>query len=125
MADVPGNQAATVGVVHAMKPKWEGGIERALTDAGATGDKIKAEDPAVAPLHTDAEAAGVATTRGAVMMSIGRRVHLALRTPAPDTFGAWTQPRDKNQRRLARVGLAWTAVTCLLGIALGVIGLLG
>jgi hypothetical protein len=35
---------------------------RADIDSGATGDKVKVEDPAAAPLGTDAEAAGAPMT---------------------------------------------------------------
>lgn len=41
----------------------EKGELRDAIDSGKTGDKVPARDPAAAPLHTDAEAAGTPTPR--------------------------------------------------------------
>ena len=106
-----------------MGQRAERGVERTLTDSGATGDKIRAADPAAAPLHTDSEASGHPTPSGPVLRSVRRLVRQTLRTPPPETFGAWRQPRDEGQRRLGWTGLIWSALLCLAGIGAGLAGL--
>ena len=96
--------------------------ERANTDAGMTGDKIRAADPAAAPVHTDAEAGGSPTRRASALASVRRLVDIAWATPRPDTFGAWRQPHASH-RRLGRTLLAWGVGLVGLGVAAGLAGL--
>lgn len=100
----------------------ETGRERQTTDAGLTGDKIRAADPAAAPVHTDAEAGGSPTHGAAALASIRRLVDVAWATPRPDTFGAWRQPHE-GHRRLGWTLLAWGAALVALGVAAGLAGL--
>lgn len=96
--------------------------ERAKTDAGLTGDKIRVADPAAAPLDTDAEAGGVPTSGPAALASLRRLVEIARATPRPDTFGAWRQPHE-GHRRLGWTLLAWGGVLVGLGVWAGLAGL--
>lgn len=97
------------------------GEERKATDAGLTGDKIKAADPAAAPQHTDAEASGAPTSGQAARDNLRRLLAIAWTTPSPDAFGAWRQPRDEHQRRLGWILLSWTVLLSALGVLAGVI----
>jgi hypothetical protein len=67
--------------------------ERDRIDRGAAGDKIQAEDPAIAPLGTDAEAAGAITParhidRSARLQGAG----------GPERAAATGQPRGRSRR---------------------------
>ncbi len=86
-ASDPPSYTATTGIGHSEPPAtpWRGGEAaprrggeadaperrkatekgelRDAIDSGKTGDKVPARDPAAAPLHTDAEAAGTPTPR--------------------------------------------------------------
>lgn len=98
-------------------PDMDTGMERNRTDRGLTGDKIAVRDPAAAPVHLDAEAAGTPTPRSAVMASVSQMMEYALRSPRPDTFGAWRQPHADYQRHLGRVAMFWqVAVPVALGL---------
>lgn len=96
------------------------GQERHLTDSGLTGDKVRASDPAAAPVQTDAETAGTPTPRKAAWESARRQMEIAFSTPRPDTFGAWRQLDPEYQRRLGWVLLAWTSVLVVVGVVAGV-----
>ena len=82
-------------------------------DRGETGDKKAAEDPAAAPLGTDAEAGGWST----------RREHIA-RSAAAEEAGpearAAAQGRTvtRPHRKMIALGLAATAVSIILAVAL-------
>lgn len=95
--------------------------ERARTDSGLTGDKIRTSDPAAAPVETDAETSGIPTDAAAARASIQRLMEIAWATPRPETFGAWRQPDATHHRRLGRILLLWTAILCALGVAAGLI----
>ncbi len=81
-----------------MGQRQDGNIERALTDV---------------------EDSGHPTPSGPRLRPVRRLACQALRTPPPDTFGAWRQPRDDTQRRLGWTGLIWSALLCLAGIGAG------
>lgn len=106
-----------------MAPDMDTGLGRARTDAGLTGDKISALDPAAAPVETDAEAAGAPTLGDASRASIGRLMEITWRTPEPETFGAWRQPDAQHHRRLGRILAVWTVILCAVGLAAGVMSL--
>lgn len=99
-------------------PDMDTGMERRHTDSGLTGDKIAINDPAAAPVHTDAEAAGTPTPRAAAMASVIRLMDNARRTPRPDTFGAWRHPNAAMQERLGRIAGFWLVV---VPVALGLL----
>ncbi|MBC7908224.1 MAG: hypothetical protein H7Y60_15965 [Rhodospirillaceae bacterium] len=104
-------------------PDMDTGMERHRTDKGLTGDKIHMSDPSAAPMHTDAESAGTPTSRSAVMASIAQMMETTLKTPRPDTFGAWRHPEDVVQRRLGRVAMVWAVlVPVCVGLLAGWIG---
>lgn len=96
------------------------GFERHLTDAGLTGDKINAQDPAAAPVQTDAEAAGQPTSRWAALDAAKHQIATAFATPRPETFGAWKQP-GWAERRQGWTLLGWMSLLVALGIVAGMI----
>lgn len=105
-----------------MAAATDSGHERAHTDAGRTGDKIKALDPAAAPLETDAESSGHPTPLADALQSVRRLVDEVTGRSHGVTFGALRQPADAaDQQRRGRVLMAWVAGLCLFGVALGVI----
>jgi hypothetical protein len=53
-------------------------------DSGATGDKVRASDPAAAPLGTDEEAAGTPTPPGAFDLERQEQARLADRITGKD-----------------------------------------
>jgi hypothetical protein len=71
---------------------------RERIDRGQTGDKIAVEDPAAAPLGTDAEAGGC-------------------RTDEQDIARAQAQRGTTSVPRRALVGLAFAAIAAACGIA--------
>jgi hypothetical protein len=79
---------------------------RAQIDRGETGDKIAQEDPAVAPLGTDAEAGGAATAGEDIARSARRQ------TPGAAARAMAQAPRSAGRRRL----VPWLAAS--LGVAL-------
>ena len=62
---------------------------RALIDRGATGDKIAAPDPAVAPLGTDAEAGGAATAAEDIARSVTLQMSAPQAPSAPGRLVPW------------------------------------
>jgi hypothetical protein len=74
---------------------------RAAIDRGETGDKVPVFDPAVAPLDTDAEAAGTPVSEQAAEVAIREEVHAA---PRPDG-GSRIRP------------LVWSALAALVYLA--------
>lgn len=70
-----------------MKDKPEAGRYRHAVDSGATHDKVAAADPAAAPLHTDAEAAGTHTS--ARELERTARDQQGQQIPVPGQSGAW------------------------------------
>lgn len=101
-------------------PDMETGMERHHIDRGLTGDKVAVHDPAAAPVHADAEAAGTPTSHWAVMASLARiRDHLASEM-RPDTFGAVAKPGSRHQAELLRKLAVWQIVLpVLLGLLAG------
>jgi hypothetical protein len=79
---------------------------RAQIDRGETGDKIAREDPAMAPLGTDAEAGGAATAGEDIAASARRQ------TPGAAARAKERAPRAAGRGRL----VPWLAAS--LGIAL-------
>jgi hypothetical protein len=79
---------------------------RAQIDRGETGDKIAHEDPAMAPLGTDAEAGGAATAGEDIAASARRQ------TPGAAARAKAQAPRAAGRGRL----VPWLAAS--LGIAL-------
>ena len=80
---------------------------RAQIDRGETGDKIAADDPAAAPLGTDAEAGGVSTSPA----DIARSVHL--QRLGGHARAAAQAPRTAGRRQL----VPWLVVILALAIA--------
>lgn len=80
---------------------------RARIDRGDTGDKIAVNDPAAAPLGTDAEAGGVSTSAGDIARSI------ALQSEGEAARAAAQAPRTAGRRQL----LPWLVVTLALAVA--------
>jgi len=96
------------------------GMERHHTDRGLTGDKIPVQDPAAAPLHTDAEAAGTPTPGWAVAAALAEIRDFLATELRPDTFGAISQPVMKHQRALFRQLIVWqVALPIVLGLLAG------
>lgn len=89
------------------------------TDAGLTGDKVNAADPAAAPMDTDAEVAGTPTPRAANLAALKEQLAAAWRGPKPDTFGALRQPGLKYQSDLGRMLFGWVAALVLIGLFAG------
>jgi len=86
---------------------------RARIDRGETGDKIAVNDPAAAPLGTDAEAGGMSTSPE----DIARSVHLE--TLGGNARAAAQAPRTARRRQLVPwlvliLALATAAILALL-----------
>lgn len=101
-------------------PDMETGLERNHIDRGLTGDKVAISDPAAAPAHADAEAAGTPTSASAVMAALARiREHLASEM-RPDSFGAFAKPGSLHQTALLRKLMVWqVALPIVLGLLAG------
>jgi CubicO group peptidase (beta-lactamase class C family) len=80
---------------------------RAQIDRGETGDKIAADDPAAAPLGTDAEAGGVSTSPADIARSVELQSH------GEDARAAAQAPRTADRRQL----VPWLVVILALAIA--------
>jgi hypothetical protein len=80
---------------------------RARIDRGETGDKIAVDDPAAAPLGTDAEAGGAPTSAGDIARSA------RLQRPGEHARAAVQAPRAAGRRQL----LPWLVVILALAIA--------
>ena len=80
---------------------------RARIDRGDTGDKIAVNDPAAAPLGTDAEAGGASTSPGDIARSV------QLQSQGEDARAAAQAPLTASRRRL----VPWLVVTLALAIA--------
>jgi hypothetical protein len=104
-------------------PDMDTGMGRSRTDQGLTGDKIRALDPAAAPVQTDAESAGTPTPLSSIRASIAQMMETARSTPSPDTFGAWRQRDDEHQRHVGRVSAVWLGCLVALGLLAGWYGL--
>lgn len=101
-------------------PDMDTGIERNHIDRGLTGDKIPAHDPAAAPVHTDAEAAGTPTSSQSVAASLAHIRDFLATELRPDTFGAVSQAVMRHQRQLFRQVMVWeVALPVLLGLLAG------
>ena len=81
---------------------------RAWIDRGHAGDKIAVDDPAAAPLGTDAEAGGASTSAEDIARSVEQQSHGEQARAAADA------PRTAARRRL----VPWLVVTLALAIAL-------
>lgn len=81
---------------------------RAQTDRGETGDKIAVEDPAAAPLGTDAEAGGASTAAEDIAHSARQQRR------GEHARAAAEAPRTAGRRQL----LPWLVVILALAIAL-------
>ncbi|MHB2167218.1 hypothetical protein [Alsobacter sp. R-9] len=96
--------------------------ERGRIDAGRTGDKVAFPDPAAAPLGTDAEAAGQASSAAQPR---------ALQTPPHEPPGASDERLRRidgnltatGRRRAAVLTVAGLLIVSLLGLALALVGL--
>jgi hypothetical protein len=94
---------------------------RARIDAGDTGDKIQASDPAAAPLSTDAESAGTPTSPAQVIAAVQQLARWTAERLRPPVFGAHRQPGDAaGLRRLGFELLGAVAVLAGLGVVLGI-----
>jgi hypothetical protein len=82
---------------------------RARIDRGETGDKIAVDDPAMAPLGTDAEAGGASTPAGDIARSFELQSH------GENARAAARAPRTAGRRQL----VPWLVV--ILALALAVI----
>jgi hypothetical protein len=80
---------------------------RARIDRGETGDKIAADDPAAAPLGTDAEAGGASTPAEAIARSARLQSH------GGDARAAAQAPLTAGRRQL----VPWLVVILALAIA--------
>ena len=80
---------------------------RARIDSGTSGDKIAVEDPAAAPLGTDAEAGGASTPAADIARS------LELQSQGEDARAAAQAPLTAGRRRL----VPWLIVILALAIA--------
>lgn len=99
------------------------GMERASTDAGRLGDKVAAQDPAAAPLETDAEASAHTTSKDAAAASLARHQDIANQsgTPRQGPFGARLQPRRRPSRGWLLA--VFTTVLVVAGVAAGLVSL--
>ncbi|MGE5478500.1 MAG: hypothetical protein ACM3Q1_17750 [Bacteroidales bacterium] len=101
-------------------PDMDTGIERHHTDRGLTGDKVAVTDPAAAPVHADAEAAGTPTSHWAVVAALARVRDQLAAGHRPDTFGAFAKPGSRHQADLLRRLAVWLiALPVLLGLLAG------
>jgi hypothetical protein len=80
---------------------------RAQIDRGATGDKIAADDPAAAPLGTDAEAGGASTPAEQIARSLQLERH------GENARAAAQAPLTAGRRQL----VPWLVVIVALAIA--------
>ena len=62
---------------------------REAIDRGRTGDKVRAGDPALAPLGTDEEAAGTPPPPAAVGAALRDETARPRHAPEPRVGGAW------------------------------------
>lgn len=98
-------------------PDMDTGIERNHIDRGLTGDKVAVQDPAAAPVHADAEAAGTPTSGWAVMASLAQIADYLSSELRPDSFGAYMKPGSQHQSDLLRKLAVWQiALPVLLGL---------
>jgi hypothetical protein len=77
---------------------------RADIDSGRTGDKVSAPDPAMAPLGTDDEAAGMPPSPAAIALT--RRLETSRLQPQPQTG----------------LGHAWILIAFIVALAIGIVG---
>lgn len=108
--------------------------ETAAVEAGATGDKVPAVDPATAPLETDAETGGAATPSAAARSDLERRQGLAAEAGTDSTrhaaaaYGRRDRPgkapaaaqavgRQRRTGRPSGVLLAFLALLLAAGLA--------
>jgi len=87
---------------------------RAKIDRGETGDKIAHEDPAAAPLGTDAEAGGAATAGDDIARSA------RMQTPSAAARATAQAPRGADRRRF----VPWVAASLAIALAATVAALL-
>ena len=80
---------------------------RARIDRGETGDKIALDDPAAAPLGTDAEAGGASTAAADIARSVELQRH------GGDARAAARAPFTAGRRQL----VPWLVVILALAIA--------
>jgi hypothetical protein len=98
-------------------PDMDTGFERNHTDRGLTGDKVAVTDPAAAPVHADAEAAGTPTSSWAVLASLAQIKDYLAGELRPDSFGAYAKPGCHHQRTLLRQLAVWqVALPVLVGL---------
>lgn len=92
---------------------------RGETDRGRTGDKVAAEDPAAAPLETDAEASGTATSGRAAAASHDDQTRIGKQARAAEpAFARNPQPGKANRQRRVVLG-AVVVVLVLVGVLVG------
>jgi hypothetical protein len=95
------------------------GQTRDATDTGRTGDKIAVEDPAAAPLHTDAETSGQPTSGPAAMAAREDQERIAdEKAASAPAYGSHPQPHTPPQFPKS----AWTiGVGIVLLVLVGVV----
>lgn len=104
------------------RPEPDPGIARAAIDAGLTGDKVPAGDPAAAPLQTDAESAGTPTSAAQAEADVRRQHRIARETGAdgrPIMAGADPAARAQSGPRIAVIGVVVVAAALLIAILAG------
>ncbi len=102
----------------------ESGVRRAV-DSGLTAEKAPGEDPAAAPLGTDAETGGAPIPEGSARQDLDRRKEIARKIlPKTAPIAAHSDmPQTPAARRTGLyLGLAFAGLA-LLGIILAVAGL--
>ncbi|MGE5504565.1 MAG: hypothetical protein ACM31L_09095 [Actinomycetota bacterium] len=94
---------------------------RTRTDAGDTGDKIRAADPAAAPMSTDSESAGTPIPRPAAIAAVRQLAKWTAERMRPTVYGAARQPADAARlRHLGFELLGAVAALAVLGVVLGI-----
>lgn len=91
-------------------------ILRGRIDAGDTGDKIGAADPAAAPLGTDDEAAGTPPTPERVSTALRQETRLGAEASAEPGRGR-VDPRQPTDRRSTPWGLLLLVLVVLVAAA--------
>lgn len=94
-----------------------------VIDAGLTGDKVGASDPATVPLAGDAESAGTPTLAADAASDIKRQYTIAANLP-PAPFAASHQPRRRRDHGPWPTIIALAAVAAA-GIVAGLLSLSG
>lgn len=107
----PGDHAPQAGDTGAQGTR----APRAATDAGLTGDKVGAEDPAAAPLETDAETSGTPTDPAMAMSQTRDQQRIA----AEHAAGVTTAARNPQPERSGGPAASKHSVKGALWAAIG------